>query len=114
MRLVKAFPRKMASRLTGEMSRPSSPPCSWSLTKARFIARMAEKANALHRMPGASCSALPGALFRAKLKTTTTSRPKTNTETTRSLERNSSRMSFQTITSTGLSSPFIIRSSAFH
>ena len=70
------------------------------------MARMAAKAKAVHRMPGASCSALPGALFRAKLNTTTTTNPKTKTETTKSLERNSSRMSFQTMTKTGRNNPF--------
>ena len=109
IRLVSAFPRKMASRLTGEISSPSSPPCSWSRTNARFMARTATKAKAAHRMPGASSSDLPGVLFRAKLNTTTTSNPKTTTEIIRSLDRNSSNASFQTMIMTGPSNPITVR-----
>ena len=101
MKLVIALAKKMASRLTGETSNPSRPPCSCSLTNERFMANVAAKANATQRIPGASSTARWGVEFRAKLNTTTTKSPKTMTDRTKSLERSSKTMSFHTITSTG-------------
>ena len=51
IKLTATLPRKTASRLTGVSNKPSSPPCSFSRTKARFIASTPAKAKATQRMP---------------------------------------------------------------
>ena len=53
-KLLKAFPKKMASRLTGDSSNPANPPCSISRTNERFMANVAAKAKVTQMIPGAS------------------------------------------------------------
>ena len=97
-----ALPRNIASRLTGASSSPSSPPCSRSLAKARLMARTPAKAKEAQRIPGATVVTRWGVTLNAKLKTTTSIRPKTSMETISSRERSSNRMSFHTNTPMGL------------
>ena len=102
-KLPKALPKKMASRLTGDSSNPSNPPCSISRTKDRFMANVAAKAKVTQIIPGASTVTPCAVTFSAKLNTITINKLKTNTDTTRSRERHSSRISFPTRIKTGLS-----------
>ncbi len=52
--LLRTLLMKIASRLIGDSNKPSRPPCSSSLTNARFIVNMPAKAKETHSMPGAT------------------------------------------------------------
>ena len=66
------------------------------------MARTPAKANDAQRIPGARVVTRWGVTLKAKLKTTTSIRPKTSMETISSRERSSKRMSFHTNTPIGL------------
>ena len=62
------LPKYRESLLTGQSSRPSRLPWSFSVTKVLLIANTPAKEKATHNVPGAKRSTVSAVMLRAKLK----------------------------------------------
>ena len=99
-RLLIALPRKIAPRSTGERSKPSMLPLSFSAANERPNPNMPLNVNATHSTPEPSTVMSTPCSSKAKLKITSTNSEKTIMALKLSLVRSSAAMSFWTMART--------------